>query len=269
MTDAGPAHIGQPYARKYFDESPTWSVWNLLTAKDVFALREEPGFEGQDLYFMLNHPIQYAYLCGLVVGFGLAPAKGADKYAILELDDGSGCTIEVKIPRQSGGVNGAFGDTPETMIDNVKVGVDMSIASLYLEKRPVRVGSVVRVKGTITKFRERQIELKRLFLVDSTDEEVRFWSRLAKHRRDVLSKPWVFTAEQQAKADAKAAAVQQRARDKVRHERRADAKLLVREARDKAKQDVLDKQQSAVLNAGALAGSEIIRAPWEQPVKKP
>ncbi|OQO03943.1 hypothetical protein B0A48_10585 [Cryoendolithus antarcticus] len=223
----------------------------------------------QDVYFILNHPIQYAYLCGLLVGFGLAPAKGADKYAILELDDGSGCTIEVKIPRQSGEVNGAYGDTPETLISNVKVGVSMSIASLYLDKRPVPVGSVVRVKGTITKFRERQIELKRLFLVESTDEEVRFWARLAKHRRDVLSKPWVFTPAQRATADAKAAAAEKRARDKVRHECRADAKLLAREASDRAKQDVLDKQQTAILNAGALAGSEIIRAPWEQLVKKP
>ncbi|KAK6442433.1 hypothetical protein LTR95_001341 [Oleoguttula sp. CCFEE 5521] len=221
---------------------------------------------GQDVYFLLNHPIQYAYLCGLVVGFGLAPAKGADTYAILELDDGSGCTIEIKIPRQSGESNRAFGDTPETLIDNVKVGVDIGIASLYLDKRPVSVGSVVRVKGTITKFRERQIELKRLFLVDSTDDEVRFWARLAKHRREVLSKPWVFTPEQQASADAKAAAAEQRAKDKARYDRRANAKHSSREARNQAKQDALDKQQTAILDTGALAGSETIRAPWEQQV---
>jgi hypothetical protein len=47
MTNA--SSDGQIYPKKYFSEAPTWFVWNKLTAKDVFVLREEPGFEGTHL----------------------------------------------------------------------------------------------------------------------------------------------------------------------------------------------------------------------------
>jgi len=44
MTSASAASI---YPKRYFDASRTWFEWNKVTAKDVFALREERGFEGR------------------------------------------------------------------------------------------------------------------------------------------------------------------------------------------------------------------------------
>jgi hypothetical protein len=36
----------QIHKKKYFGASPTWHVWNKLTARDVFALTQMPHFEG-------------------------------------------------------------------------------------------------------------------------------------------------------------------------------------------------------------------------------
>lgn len=47
MTSAVKAQATQLYPKRYFDASRTWFEWNKLTSKDVFALREEGGFEGE------------------------------------------------------------------------------------------------------------------------------------------------------------------------------------------------------------------------------
>jgi hypothetical protein len=36
----------QIHKKKYFGASPTWHVWNKLTARHVFALTQMPHFEG-------------------------------------------------------------------------------------------------------------------------------------------------------------------------------------------------------------------------------
>jgi hypothetical protein len=46
MTSAPDWRVGQIYKKTYFGASQTWDTWNKLTASDVFALTEEPGFEG-------------------------------------------------------------------------------------------------------------------------------------------------------------------------------------------------------------------------------
>ena len=46
MTSAPDRRAAQIYKKTYFGASHTWDNWNKLTASDVFALTEEPGFEG-------------------------------------------------------------------------------------------------------------------------------------------------------------------------------------------------------------------------------
>jgi hypothetical protein len=46
MTSAPDRRAAQIYKKTYFGVSHTWDTWNKLTASDVFALTEEPGFEG-------------------------------------------------------------------------------------------------------------------------------------------------------------------------------------------------------------------------------
>jgi hypothetical protein len=40
----------QIHKKKYFGASPTWHVWNKLTARHVFALTQMPHFEGIAIY---------------------------------------------------------------------------------------------------------------------------------------------------------------------------------------------------------------------------
>jgi hypothetical protein len=47
MTSAPARPAAQIYKKTYFGASHTWDTWNKLTASDVFALTEEPGFEGR------------------------------------------------------------------------------------------------------------------------------------------------------------------------------------------------------------------------------
>ncbi|KAK4691823.1 hypothetical protein P7C71_g5261, partial [Lecanoromycetidae sp. Uapishka_2] len=78
------------YPAYCFSLSPTYNTWARLTAADVHALHERPGFEGQKLYFHLNHPIKWVRLVGVIVAFEILPTLW-----IMILDDSSGATIEL------------------------------------------------------------------------------------------------------------------------------------------------------------------------------
>lgn len=178
------------------------------------------------------------------------------------LDDGSGRAIEVKISRRPQAPKGEVYPS-NTLVDNLDVYADWGLASVFVDRKPVAVGTVLKVKGTITKFRERQVELKRVFLVRDTNEEVDFWAGLAKHRSEVLSKPWMLsTAEMKAIHDGiEAEERKEKDRKKARHAKHA--KYEERKARSDDKKERQRRRVQEVLDDGALVGSNIIKAPWE------
>lgn len=202
------------------------------------------------------------YLCGLVVQIDLAPGAGALKYALLVLDDSSGRTIEIKIPRRQV-KDGDCAEYPSnTLIDNLELRVDMGVPDLFVDKKHVPVGSVLKVKGTLTKFRERQIDLKRVFLVKSTDEEVSFWAGVAANKR-VLAHPWVLTDSQRAKADARAVIEEERSREATKVRKKIHARDHEKRALKAEKYEKQRKKLSEIMDAGALEGSNVIKAPWD------
>jgi hypothetical protein len=204
------------------------------------------------------------YLCGLVLQFDLAPGAGATKYALLMLDDGSGRAIEVKIPRRHGHDLDDGMDFPSnTLIDNLTVHATLGLASLFIDNTPIHVGAVLKVKGTITTFRDRQIELKRVFLVKDTNEEVMFWASLAKHRRNVLARSWVLTHEDMRAFDDKLEAEERRDRERKKVKHATIAKAQERKARGDERRERQRRRVQAVLDEGALVGSNVIKAPWE------
>jgi hypothetical protein len=216
---------------------------------------------GQHVYFHGNHPIRYVYLCGLVLQFDLAPGAGAAKYALLMLDDGSGRAIEVKIPRRYGIDKEAF--LSNTLIDNLNVNAKFGLASLFIDNKPIHVGAILKVKGTITMFRDRQIELKRVFLVKDTNEEVVFWASLAKHRSDVLSRPWILTHAKMKAIDDEMEAQERHDRERKKAKQAKFKRDEERRARSDEKRERQRRRVQEVLDAGALVGSNVIRAPWE------
>jgi hypothetical protein len=216
---------------------------------------------GQHVYFHGNHPIRYVYLCGLVLQFDLAPGAGAAKYALLMLDDGSGRAIEVKIPRRQPSDGGAF--LSNTHVDNLNVNVKFGLASLFIDDRPVHVGAILKVKGTITMFRDRQIELKRVFLVRDTNEEVVFWASLAKHRVDVLSRPWILTHAKMKAIDDGIKAQERHDRERKKAKQAKFKRDEVKRAKSDEKRERQRRRVQEVLDDGALVGSNVIKAPWE------
>jgi hypothetical protein len=220
------------------------------------------GLVGQDVYFYQNHPVQFVYLCGLVLQIELAPGAGANKYALLTLDDGSGQTIEVKIRRRVVEPEDHATYPSSTEIDNVDVQVGFGLPSLLVDKGVVPVGSILKVKGSITKFRARQLDLKRVFVVQNTAEEVKFWADVATHRRNVLSRPWVLTAEQQAKADARILVEEQKASHAAKRSRKAQAKHAKAQAGKAENEESRRARLAESMDEGALVGSAYIRPPW-------
>lgn len=192
----------------------------------------------------------------------LAPGAGADKYALLMLDDGSGRAIEVKIPRRPKSPKGE--DYPSnTLVDNLDVYAEFNLASVFIDRKPVAVGTILKVKGTITKFRERQVELKRVFLVRDTNEEVDFWAGLAKHRSEVLSNPWMLSKAEMKAIDDWIDAEERKEKDRKKARQAKHAKYEERKAKSDDKRERQRKRVQEVLDNGALVGSNVIKAPWE------
>lgn len=251
----------QIYPKRYFDVSPTWQQWNKLTAADVHALRTERGFEGQKVFFYQNHPIQFVRVVGLVVEVELI-AEG--RYTLLTLDDGSGECIVVKIKRRIATKDDHATYPSNTEVDNVDVHVKLGWPSVLLDNKPVQLGDVVKVKGTIDSFRGvRQLELKRMFAVKDTNAEAQAWSEVAKWKTDVLAKPWVLSKADRDKVEAQIRYEERKDREHAKRKREWNAKVSDKRRRHDEKHEAKRRVEEARFNAGALRGSEVILAPWE------
>lgn len=198
----------QFYPAKYFSASRTNFVWNALTAHDVHhTLQARPGFEGQNLYFVLNHPIKFVRLVGLVVDIELL---GNGRYLILTIDDGSGSTIECKVevrrltrPNEQEPTGKVKEEWPSnTHVNNLNANVDLGTTKVTIDDHPIDIGTAIKAKGTLETFRsQRQLKLERVRIVKDTNEEVKAWQETATWKANVLSTPWVLTDAQRRKVD--------------------------------------------------------------------
>ncbi|KAL9094446.1 MAG: hypothetical protein Q9165_003296 [Trypethelium subeluteriae] len=148
----------------------------------------EEMLECQKLYFWINHPIRFVRVVGPIVAIDdINP-----KYTILTLDDGSGATLGVKIIRRQLEDADNPVDCPDnTAVANLNVVSSVGVFELALAGDLLDIGTVVKVKGTLEEFRGvKQLELKRISIVKTTDEEVKAWNELAQFRKNILSEPW-------------------------------------------------------------------------------
>ncbi|KAG8623536.1 hypothetical protein KVT40_008512 [Elsinoe batatas] len=243
---------------KYFGASPTFNQWCKLSIADaVHSLHEARGFEGQNILFHLNHPIQYAYLVGVIVSID-ATSTGP---TMITLDDGSGVCIDMVVKRDKSSdepgttltekVTMGFSSGPLNMVDPSK---------LFLDGTTLQPGMVVKAKGTFSSFRGiRQVELKRLALIKDTAEEMAAWEAEARFKREVLARPWVLTEEERREIDEgwrkeDAQMKLEEARRELKGKERARKKEVVerkrakREREEEGKRRVLEER----MNEGAL-----------------
>lgn len=155
---------------------------------------------GQNVFFHLNHPIQWVRVAGVVVAVDEYPGR-----RIYTLDDSSGACIEctIEVPRTDtavaaavvaiagrAGLAGTAKAQPKDIISTSAAGAPPK-ATVPAE---VDVGTVIDVKGGLALFRGyKQIKILKATVLCSTEHEVAFWEKVEQFRRDVLEKPWRLT----------------------------------------------------------------------------
>ncbi|KAL8702169.1 MAG: hypothetical protein Q9224_000131 [Gallowayella concinna] len=214
------------YPSYCFGLSPTFHTWARLTATDVHTLEFRSGFEGQNIYFHANHPIQWVRLVGVIVAFDVYPNR-----IIMTLDDSSGLPIEIfcrkNTNHSTSGIDTSVGNHGVITLNRVSVPKDDAHVCITSEGKvnlhAFDVGSVVKIKGGISEFRgEKQVTLERISLVRTTNEEAALWVDNATFHTDVLSRPWVVSDHEQRLAKDKAAGVDRKR--KAKEERRRKTK---------------------------------------------
>ncbi|KAF6230357.1 hypothetical protein HO133_004699 [Letharia lupina] len=227
------------YPAYCFSLSPTHNTWARLTAADVHALRERTGFEGQNLFFHLNHPIKWIRLVGVIVAVDLYPTRW-----IALLDDSSGATIEITCGRpaptptapNANSTSLAEGSAGLGRLDAFDKGVTATGRDVDLSG--VDIGSVVKVKGGVGLFREvRQMLLERISIIRTTNEEAAAWAENTAFRKEILSQPWVVSEEEEKRARRKAEGL-----DREKQARKERKKRKLREEYD-GKRAVAEKEK--------------------------
>ncbi|KAH9884082.1 hypothetical protein F4778DRAFT_575172 [Xylariomycetidae sp. FL2044] len=200
------------YPSYCFHLSPTINRWCPLRAIDIHGLTTRPGFEGQDVYFALNHPMRWVRIVGVVVAI--------DEYhgrRIYTVDDSTGMCIECSLAIPKPVVSGHQKDA----VNNQATGAtkdDFPVAPTDID-----IGIVVDVKGSITLFRnQKQIKIQKLQRIRSTDQEVHFWNKIRDFRKDVLSQPWVLDKKEVRRCKKLQQVEEGTADRRKRKERKAD-----------------------------------------------
>ncbi|KAF7512096.1 hypothetical protein GJ744_002809 [Endocarpon pusillum] len=182
------------YPAYCFKASRTYFAWVKLTAFDIHnTLHIYSAFQGQNLYFYLNHPIQFVYLVGVVVSY----EDFHEKRWLLIIDDSSGATIEVSCPKpeEKADKNPDQASKEGSELDGIRLAEVQARANTIAS---IDVGSVISVKGKIGTFRDtRQIHLERVAIVPDTNAELQFVEQRTKSKVEVLSKPWTMSSMEQ------------------------------------------------------------------------
>lgn len=187
----------------------------------------------------------------------------------MTLDDGSGQTIEVKFARLPEEITSSVDCPSNTTVDTVNVTTGLGVFRVFADGTELDVATTVKVKGTITSFwNKRQLELKRISIVGSTNEEVSAWAELAAFKRDVLSTPWHLDRQKLDEIEEERRAKKQQEEEQEEQERERHAKKRARRRVHEEKMRVYEaklekrrRQEEVMMNAGALDGSDIINWP--------
>jgi hypothetical protein len=182
------------------------------------------------------------------------------RYTVLTIDDGSGANIELKIVRMPQEGKNPIDTSSRTEIDNLQVISRSGVFEVTVDQQPLDIGSVLKAKCTISEFRGvKQLELKRVSIVKTTDEEARAWTETAAFRQKVLARPWHISSSEHKKIkhDIKTEKKRQQEYDrrKAEYEAKKEEQRLAREVyyeqREK-KLEVRRRREEVVMNAGAL-----------------
>lgn len=182
------------------------------------------------------------------------------KYAVLTVDDGSGVSIEVKIVRLTPDLYNPVESPSNTAIDNVDVISQLGVFEITIDHQRLDIGTVIKAKCTISEFRGlKQLELKRIWTVSTTNEEAQAWAETAAFKQEVLSKPWHIGSTEGKKIKKEIKAEKRRAQEyerlKAEHEAKRKEQRKGRDeylAKKEAKLEARRRKEEIMMNAGAL-----------------
>jgi hypothetical protein len=178
----------------------------------------------------------------------------------LTIDDGSGANIELKIVRVPPSERSAVVASTKTTMKNVEVISQFGVFEVMVDNQRLDIGTVVKAKGTISEFRGiKQLDLKRIWVVTTTDEEAQAWAETAAFKQEVLSKSWhlTFADKKKIKTDEKMEKkkMKEYQRRKAEHEVKREEQRQAREiylAEREKKMEIRRRKEEAMMNAGAL-----------------
>jgi hypothetical protein len=164
---------------------------------------------GRRLYHHGNHPIKWVRITGVVVAI-----DDFTQRRVYTVDDSSGMCIECicPAPPKPGtadpttkppivGITKELGKEPKKNAQPL----GPSVTNPNISWDEVDVGSVVKIKGGISTFRDqKQIEIIKVEVLKSTDQEVRCWNEVLQFRREVLEVPWTVSKKQEEKCRGRA-----------------------------------------------------------------
>ncbi|KAI4698649.1 hypothetical protein J4E81_005873 [Alternaria sp. BMP 2799] len=256
MSTDSPPRPYRLYPAYCFRASPTYNIWVKLTAADVQALRSEKDFQAQRIYFHLNHPIRYVRIVGVVVAIDDINLK----YTALTIDDGSGATIELKIVRLPPAEPNPVDTSSDTKIKNLNIVSRFGIFDVVVDGEALDIGTVVKAKCLISEFRGlKQLDLQRISVVKTTNEEAQAWAETAAFKQAVLLRPWRITSAEHKKIKHAIKAEKKKEQDnerlqaeyRVKKEERRLAKEAYLAQREK-KLEARRRKEEVMLNSGAL-----------------
>lgn len=195
-----------------------------------------------------------------VVGVVVAIDDITSKYSALTLDDGSGATIELKIVRRIADQQSSKLFPSNTAINNVNVTSQFGVFEITIDDVRIDIGTVLKAKGTISEFRGvKQLELRRVRIVSSTDEEAQAWAESAAFKAKVLSDKWRVTSAEHAVIKAKIKLEKKKAKEYEKRLRQYEVKRneyeaarSAHEAKREAKLEARRRKEELMMNAGAL-----------------
>ncbi|KAI8635583.1 hypothetical protein F5Y19DRAFT_461180 [Xylariaceae sp. FL1651] len=191
------------YPQYCFHLSPTINKWCPLRAADIAGLQCRPGFEDINVFFYLNHPIQWVRITGVVVAI--------DHYfghQVYTIDDSTGQCIEcvVTIPKSIANNTNHHGigqgketercaasSKNTTVADVAREPGTINVIPPVSLPPDIDIGMVLDVKGSVKLFRgQKQIKIQKVTRIQSTNQEVLFWDKIRDFRNNVLSQPWAL-----------------------------------------------------------------------------
>ncbi|KIN04870.1 hypothetical protein OIDMADRAFT_142682 [Oidiodendron maius Zn] len=232
--------------------SPTIGRWCPLRAVDVHALESLGMYDnGKEIYYYGNHPIKWVRITGVIVAIDEFSTR-----RVYTIDDSSGVCIECTCPApppQSLALppplNQDADGRPTTSTNqncesaSAKRLYTPSVEAPLVPWDEIDVGMVVKVKGKPNTFRAvKQVDIVKIELMRSTEQEVRCWNEVLAFRKEVLRVPWVVSQEAENRFRRRAEREKQYKHSSKKH-RSSKAEKVAEVSRDKGKDRIVERQR--------------------------